>query len=355
MSSLHVLSASEQVAAHLQAELLSGRWRGTMPGVYQLAAELAVSRSTVEAALLQLEASGVLVNQGPGRRRRIERSDDLASPSLRLAILLFEPTDAGVDYVIEIQRKLSAAGHAPFLVDKTLSDLRMDVKRVARLADRITADAWLIIAGSREVLEWFAARPQPAFALFGRRQHVPIASVGPETGSIIATVVRRLIELGHHRIVMLSRRSRRLPSLAQLERNFLAELEAGGIEAGSYNLPDWDESREGLATQLDSHFNLTPPTALIVDEPPQFVGVLRFLAGRGIRVPEDVSLVCTDPDRSFSWCEPPIAHISWDVSKAIQRVVRWANKVSCGKADRRQTDITAEFVEGGSIGSVGRH
>ena len=355
MSSWHVLSASEQLAAHLQAELLNGRWRGAMPGVYQLAAELAVSRSTVEAALLKLEASGVLVNQGPGRRRRIERPGGLVSSSLRLAILLFEAADVGVDYVIEIQRKLSAVGHLPFFTSKTLVDLRMDVKRVARLVDKTEADAWLIIAGSREVLEWFAARPQPAFALFGRRHQVAIASVGPETGSVIATIVRRLVELGHHRIVMLSRRSRRLPVPAQFERTFLAELEAHGIEVGPYNLPDWKESKEGLATQLDSHFNLTPPTALIVDESPQFVGVLRFLAGRGIRVPEDVSLVCTDPDRNFNWCEPPIAHISWEADKAISRVVRWTNKVSRGKEDRRRTDIVAEFVEGGSVAPVGKH
>ena len=41
-------------------------------------------------------------------------------------------------------------------------------------------DAWVIIAGSREVLEWFVEQQIPAFALFGRRDGLPIAGVGPD-------------------------------------------------------------------------------------------------------------------------------------------------------------------------------
>ena len=67
---------------------------------------------------------------------------------------------------------------------------------------------------------------------------------------------------------------------------------------------------------------------------------------------DDVSLVCTDPDRNFDWCEPQIAHIGWDVSQVARSVSRWASKVARGKDDRLQTLITAAFVEGGSIGPV---
>jgi hypothetical protein len=67
-------------------------------------------------------------------------------------------------------------------------------------------------------------------------------------------------------------------------------------------------------------------------------------------VPEDVSLICTAHDRSFSWCDPPISHIAWDVGRVAPRVVRWAANVNRGMEDRRQTHIKAEFVEGGTIG-----
>ncbi len=49
-----------------------------------------------------------------------------------------------------------------------------------------------------------------------------------------------------------------------------------------------------------------------------------------------------------------MAHISWDVRKAAQRAVRWAANVRRGKNDRRQTNIKAEFIEGGTIGPAKR-
>ena len=321
-----------------------------MPGGDRLAKELGIGRNTVESALQQLEKEGLLVGQGSRRQRLIELPDGMTQPSMRVAILPFDASDLRLDYMIEIKHLLTAAGHTPFFLAKTLGDLGMDVKRVARFVEKNKADAWVIVAASREVLEWFATRPEPAFALFGRRQNIAIAGSGPDTAPVMAAIARRLIELGHRRMVLLSRKVRRLPQPGLFERTFLAELESHGLAVGPYNLPDWEETRAGFYQVLDSLFHLTPPTALIVDEAPQFTAVLRFLAGRGIRIPEDVSLVGTDPDRNFEWCEPPIAHIAWDVSQVARNVARWAANVSRGKADRRQTLIKAEFVEGGTIG-----
>ena len=183
-----------------------------------------------------------------------------------------------------------------------------------------------------------------------RKKQKNIKHSGNITFDEIVNIARHLVELGHHRIVLLSRKDRRLPKPARFERAFLGELEARGLEVGPYNLPDWEETRQGLHQRLDSLFRFTPPTALIINEPPLFNAVLLYLAGRGIRPPKDVSIVCTDPDRSFNWCEPPVSHITWDVRKAASRVVRWAANINCGKEDRHQTHITAEFVEGGTIG-----
>ncbi len=352
MATFRVLSAVEQVVEHLRQEICRGAWGGMMPGGERLSKELGIGRGSVERALRVLEHEGVLVGQGNRRQRLVELRGGLTPPSLRVGILRFEAADPRLDYMIETEHLLLEAGHVPFYAAKTLGDLGMDVRQVARFIEKNEADAWVVIAASREVLEWFAARRQPAFALFGRRQDVVIAGTGPHATPVMTAIVRRLRELGHHRIVLLSRRVRRLPHPAQFEQEFLAELDAHGLMVGPYNLPDWEESRQGLHHMLKSLFHLTPPTAIIVDEQPQFTAVLAFLAGRGIRVPDDVSLVCTDPDRTFDWCEPQIAHIGWDVSQVARSVSRWASKVARGKDDRLQTLITAAFVEGGSIGPV---
>lgn len=230
----------------------------------------------------------------------------------------------------------------------------MNVERVARMVKRTAADAWVVVAGSREVLEWFVGQEKPAFALFGRRRSLRMAGAGPDKVPAFREVVRHLTALGHRRIVMLGMAARRLPVPGLPEQAFLDELESHGIVVGPYHLPDWKESPEGLQRLLDSLFKTTPPTALVIDEAYVFHAVKHHLAGNGIRVPDALSLVCTDPDRNFDWCLPTIAHIRWDSRPVVRRVVRWAANVSRGKEDRRQTQTQTEFVEGGTIGPVPR-
>jgi DNA-binding LacI/PurR family transcriptional regulator len=102
--------------------------------------------------------------------------------------------------------------------------------------------------------------------------------------------------------------------------------------------------------RLDALVQITPPTALILDEVPLFLAAQRFLAENGIRVPEDVSLICTDTSQDFAWCRRTVAHIHWDSLAVVRRVVRWAANVSRGKEDLRQTLTAAKFVAGGPIG-----
>ncbi|BCX48443.1 hypothetical protein HAHE_23510 [Haloferula helveola] len=354
MSQIRLQSAAEQVASHLRGELLRRRWRDTVPGIHPLAAELGVNHKTVKSALELLEKEGLLVPQGPGRKRRIDMLRGHSSHVLRIAILAGDAGAKRLDYMMSLQHELVDAGIQAHFASGSLDEFGMDLKKVRKLVENTEADAWIINAGSRDVLEWFSSRSQPAFALFGRRRGLPIPAVGPDKPTATAEMTRRLIELGHRRIVVLCRRSRRLPQPGASEQAFLGELEAHGIETSAYNLPDWEETPEGLHRCLKSLFRITPPTAVIVDEPPFFIGALQFCGSHNIRVPEDVSLVATDPDPSFAWCRPSVAHIGWDSRPWIRRAVRWAANVSRGKPDVRQTVTKSGFVEGGTLGPAKR-
>ena len=348
---IRILSAVEQVAGHLREELLRGHWGGLMPGVDRLAVDLGVSRKTVEAALQTLEKEGLLVPQGVGRRRRIEiPSGEKSAPGLRVAILLSEPIDRRLDYVVEVEHELLKAGHAAFYAANALSDLGMDLRCLARMVEQNEADAWVVLGGSSDVLAWFAEQQVPAFALFGRRTGLPLPGVGPNKIPAMAAATRSLIQLGHRRIVLLARTGRRLPAPGGTERSFLNELKANGISPSLYHLPDWEVSIKGFCARLDSLFRLTPPTALIIQEAVFYVAALQYCANLGLRVPQDVSLVCTDADPTFLWCQPSVAHIRWDSRPLVRRIVRWAANVSSGRQDLRQTLTPAEFMPGGTIG-----
>ncbi len=351
MKPIRLLSAAEQVAAHLRGEILRGELAGEMPGIQQLAAGLVANHKTVKAALALLEKEGQLMPQGTGRARRIAvLSGDAPVPSLRLAILNYDPPDRIERFVVELLHGLLDAGHSAFFSGKSLTEMGMDLRRVTEHVRQTEADVWVVISGSREVLEWFAASGKSAFSLFGRRGGVPIAGVGPDKDEAYSVLTRHLVGLGHRRIVLMARRERRLPQPGASERAFLAELGAHGIAVGPYHLPDWEETVAGFHVRLEALFQTTPPTTLITQEAPFFLAAMQFLMGRGLRVPRDVSMVCAGGDPGFTWFRPSVAHIAWDNAPVVRSAVRWAANIARGKQDIRQILTKAEFVPGGTVG-----
>lgn len=350
MSSPRFFSIQQQVAERLKRDLENGRWVGEMPGRNRLVELMEVSGKTVDLALKQLEKEGYLMPQGVGKKRKIVLpSAGVKAPSLRVRILLYEKRSQGLEYYLDMKYRLEEAGHDVAFTAKSLHDLGMDVKRVASFVQQTAADAWIVCGGSRPVLEWFIDQPTPAFALFGIKSGLPIAGVSPGKIPEMVKVVRRLVDLGHRRIVMISREERRHPKAALFERAFLSELESCGIETGSYNLPDWKETPKGFHQGLDRIFAVTPPTAMFVNQAELFIPAYQHLQSMGLRIPRDVSMICDDPDRTFTWCDPEISHIRWDPLPVVKRVEQWTDNIARGKEDTRQTLTRAHFVEGGTI------
>lgn len=324
-----------------------------MPGAPLLAVELGVDPKTIDSALRLLEVGGLLLPQGAGKRRRILLPEGSGSVRpLRVSILLSEVAERRVDYLLELQHSLVDAGHEAHFSRKHLVELGMSVSRVRKLVEESQADAWVVVAGSREVLKWFCSQSLPVFALFGRHDGLPIAAAMPNRGPAYVAAARSLVGLGHRRISLLARRLRRLPDPGDVERAFLEELELQGIQTGNFNLPDWDDTVDGFEQLLNNLFRVTPPTALIAQEAFLFNAAHHFLARRGLRIPQDVSLLCADSEPSLGWCIPQISHFRWQSRPLVQRIVRWVANVSRGKTDLRQSLTPAEFIEGGTIGPV---
>ena len=351
MKKPHLRSASEQLADFLKEEIRRQRWGGRMPGETWMVTHLQVGRDTVRAAMEHLQEEGVLAGKGQGRRREIVMSrPGFKAQNFKVRILLYEMEDRGDLDNSSLLAQLLESGFDAGYAAKSLKDLGMRVDRVARYVRQNPANAWVVSAASREIIEWFADQPIPAMAMYGRAAGLPIAAAFTFMIPGQTAVVRRLIELGHKRIVMLARAERRNPELSRSEQAFLDELEAAGIQTGRYNLPDWEESRDGLRCCLEGLFRHSAPTALIFQETSIFVAARAHLADRGIVAPRDVSLVVADRDPSFAWCDPEPSQIRWDYRPVVRRVVGWARNVARGKDDRRQVGVTSEFFEGGTIG-----
>lgn len=346
------LSVLDQTTAHLREGLRLGLWGTELPGVLRLARELNVSKDAVRAALLRLEREGLLLPEGHGKRRRVaekasNRKNRRDAP-LRVAILLRDPLEEeNGNYqamIFNLQHDLESAGHHCIFAPKSQKTLGFDVRRIARMVAGVAADAWVICAGSGELIEWFSWQETPAIAVGGRRSDAPLTRVATDLIPGMKAAVHHLSALGHRRIVLICSLEWRQPHPGPLAQAFLDELAAltGSEISPQYHLPDWEQTAEGFHALLEALFRITPPTALIVNEPMQAVAVISFLAQRRLRVPQDVSLVVESKDASLGWCRPPLAH--FQTADIWRHVVRWVGQVARGKVTPRRIVSQAGFV-----------
>lgn len=343
----------EKTADWLRREIPAGRWGGRIPGIPTLARECGIAEGTARRAIRLLEKDGVLSYAGPGRRRQLAVTDGaLALPrQMRVMVLLRDSLaveDEGFRWSLAaIQAELEARGHRFVLLAKSQADLKYDDARVMKFVENIEADLWVVVAGSRLLLEWFVARPVPVFALGGGAVGIPgLAVYGGDAGLARAEIIRRLCELGHRRIVYFLPHFVRAGAAKHIQR----ELAEFGITAGPFNLPDWDETPGDLQERLARMFRISPPTVIFATSPVWLAGILSFLAEKGLRVPQDVSLVCGNHADFLDWHRPAIVHFKHDDVRLMRRVVQWVDNRAHGRDDVRASVVPIKIVEGESIG-----
>jgi DNA-binding LacI/PurR family transcriptional regulator len=353
---LRRLPLVEQTAAHLREGFQSGRWVGQLPGVLQLAEELVVSKHIVRSALKVLEEEGWLEDCGAGRRRKIvpDQVKKATRRPLRIGMLLYVPLEEDdaqtVTILLGVRHAIETSGHTCIFSDRFLAQMGDNLSKISRAVKATEADAWIVCLASRVVMEWFAAQPFPVFAFGGRFQNLPVACCGTNAGPAIESAVNALAAHGHRRIALLIQPRYVHPTPVITVKTFLTTLEACGITPTAYNLPHLEDSADGVEECMNSLFHLTPPTALLVHEACHGAAVLSFLARRGLRVPQDVSLICMVLDPVFRLCTPTIDHFQLPLKQHVVRMSRWVGEIARGRPDRLQAIADAVYVPGGTVG-----
>lgn len=359
------LSLVDHAVEHLRQGIRAGRWKTRLPGELKLAKELGVSRTTVVPAIARLVEEGLLARGG--RRQPIaivpQAKPDSASGGpkvLRVAILLMEsfeninPTTQRT--VMDIFGRLRGDGHTVDLVRLPAGCDAHKTGYLPRLLKENPADAWVVLFGTREILEWMVGQRVPVFALGGRWAGLPVASADTfDVAEGIRSITRRLLALGHRRIVFLSSHGSRKPVPERVISVFFEELTAAGLKPGEYNAPDWKETSQGLVTLLESLFRFTPPTALVCHNLRSTVGTLAFLTRAGLRVPADVSVATfAQPDAVADWVFPQVrpAYIQADEEAVCRAAREWVRGVALGRIDKNSVVGAGLFAEGDTLGPV---
>jgi DNA-binding LacI/PurR family transcriptional regulator len=349
------LSLAEQTALHLQHGIESGRWQGALPGAVRLASELGVSKDTLVDALSLLEERGSILSRGPGKRREVATTPSAASlrRPLRIGLLLRDELRQSVPLTQEIFLKLihhlEAMGHKPLLAPKSQAELGLDPARIGRMIAKCQADAWIVSGAPAALANWLHRHGTPAILIGGQHGDHPFATASMDSSRAIHETVRRLIKLGHQRIVLVCLPDWVRPKPGKMVQAFYKQLADAGLPASEYNTPFHEATPQGFAKLLDSAFRLTPPTAMIVPHAHFAFAVMAFLGTRGLSVPRDLSLIVRGSDPAFEWIRPRIAHFDCPTADLIRHVLRWVDRCAKGKPDHQSKNIEATLIPGDTI------
>lgn len=172
--------------------------------------------------------------------------------------------------------------------------------------------------------------------------------IGLKSSMIVEDAVRRLVALGHRRIVLPLCDSP-APFADSLKQAMQTVLKDSGFPyVPAYHTPERKISgRDTLWRLLEETFSTRAPTALMTLGLREMIVVTCFLARRGLRVPEDVSLMLLNDQPEAEWFVPELSRYRWPFRQMAGRMVRWVE----GAAELKDSVfVEADFADGGSIG-----
>lgn len=349
-------TVASQITAHLRAEIARGTWRGWLPGERQLAQTLQASRNTVRAALEQLKADGVVATvKGVGNRVAAEprvRAPDAQPKSV--GVIIPEPIGSVRPlialWIDQLKDLLLEEGCRLRVHDGRQYYQTNPNRALERLVDQHAHEAWVLTLSSEAMQRWFARRQLPCLVAGSTFPDVALPHYDLDYRAICRHAAGVLLRLGHRRLGLLNRESRRAGDVDSEEgfREGVARWPAPDATAEiAYHRDDVESVSRALTRLFDRR---APPTALLVSNSYAYLAAASVLAQRGLRIPRDVSLISRDDDPFLPYLAPSPARYVVSPHAFATRMLAPILRLLA-----RETDVHApapllpKFFAGGSV------
>ncbi|MCE9611442.1 MAG: substrate-binding domain-containing protein [Chthoniobacter sp.] len=316
-------SLAGQSAELIRIRIEKGELGPVLPGEYELASLLDVSRPTVRAALEVLEKEGVVAAAAQGKPRMVQQcwfGKEKIGPSVRF--LLASPLHempAGFQAGMR-QMRMRLASHGVRVAFQVSAAFRAE--RPARILERELAaadcDVWVVVDATPEIEAWMEGNQVPCVCLGGTyRHHLP--RTGGDGDRAIRAATRALLDLGHRRIVFPLHNAYGV----QMVEPFREALEERGVKwQETFHAPHWKDHAVNWYPILERMFAAAqPPTAFLTLGIRNLLPVLTWLGQRGLRVPADVSIIHMLDDPLLEFVYPPVTSYRLDRDKLCRATV----------------------------------
>jgi LacI family transcriptional regulator len=222
-----------------------------------------------------------------------------------------------------------------------------------RQADGVMIGPYTPIAGEFEA---FLRDLDIPIVLIDRDQPAWADAVMADHAQGMRMAVGHLLDLGHRRVALITGEHGLYPARERI-RGYQEAYAVRGLE------PD-PSLIHALSFLPGAGFRVTsallgqrdPPTAVISGGIDMLSGVLRAVRGRGLRIPEDVSVIASGHSELAELVTPPIAVIGWDQAEVgrIAADMLLDRIRSEGAREARCVLVPNEFIVRASVGSPGR-
>jgi DNA-binding LacI/PurR family transcriptional regulator len=217
----------------------------------------------------------------------------------------YGPTSIAVNFNV-------AARAARFSVDtvSSLDDDPSGVRAIVEALLRQRVDAIVLVVTDIAVLEVVLGLEQsiPIVAVAATARRSPaIVSIDQYRGARAAT--RHLVELGHQEILHLAGPVEAPDAIERL-RGWQDEMNANRLVVRDVRHGDWS-ARSGFELGMEVG-DIRPGTAVFAANDYMALGLMSALHARGLRVPEDVSIVGFDDVPEAAYLLPPLTTVRQD-------------------------------------------
>ena len=356
----HRVLLAEQVAQSIEREIEAQRWREWLPSERTLQRVLNVSRQTVRAALERLVAKRrVAVEPYRGYRilawRGAKKTGAQGAAMRDIGLICSEPVyrmPPRFIQVLDVFRTLCAEAGITLEVLEGQRFARTDPARLMPRIVRSTPKAcWILVLSKRPMQEWFERSGLPVVVYGNVYAGLALAGAGIDYHACIRHATSLLLAKGHRRIAFVAydvRAAGEEDSVRGFREAFASHR---GEDAVPIVLERPDADADALCRQLDGAIDSKrPPTAYVVSHTHHYATVATHLASRGLRIPDDVSLICRseDPFLEFMRPKPVFYRASMQVAaRLLFDRVRQAMEGTGRPGDQRL--LVPELVPGGSV------
>jgi DNA-binding LacI/PurR family transcriptional regulator len=358
------ISLTAQTVAILRAALRAGRWKDVLPGEHTLADELRVSRKTIRVALAGMQKEG-LISSSQGRRHRLLRPVRASGRAAAHIVgwLGSRPWHGLQPFVIfcidQVRRRLQDQGRElMFRLEPRATTKRANATSdLERVVLETAASCWVLCRVREETQRWFQQRRIPALVFGSTYPGVDLPSLDLDFRTTCRHAAGVCFRRGHRRVALVLPEPK-VAGVMAMERGFREAFDDaprrrnGKVAAAVPSVVYHDGSVAGICQAVDSLRHAPQrPTALLVVTPRHVLTVITECMRRGIRVPEDMSLISIEFDWFLNDLAIPIAHYEIGLERMAGQLVRSAAVLAAGGAlPARHTLLMPRFVDGATLG-----